>query len=115
MMFRLSVILALTSIFSASAAPTSADVARVDELLVLDGTVLKFDPAGGLNETTSSQAWQLEYIKSVDFEKINEIYQKQQNHDEISLRRDVEGGLLAKRGGKECVRKKRLFIVKATN
>ncbi|KAH9897459.1 hypothetical protein F4778DRAFT_793553 [Xylariomycetidae sp. FL2044] len=49
----------------ALAAPTLAEPTRVNDLLVLDGTVLQFNPVHGLNDTTEDTHWQLEYMKSL--------------------------------------------------
>ncbi|KAI0129539.1 hypothetical protein BJ170DRAFT_277963 [Xylariales sp. AK1849] len=45
--------------------PASADATRINDLVVLDGTVLHFDPFDGLNDTTRDPGWQLQYMKSL--------------------------------------------------
>ena len=35
---------------------------RVNDILVLKGGLLKFDPIGGFNKTTSDPQWQTEYL-----------------------------------------------------
>lgn len=103
MLYR-SIILALTSVLPISAAPLSSDVIRIDDILTLNGTVLQFDPVNGLNDTTSNKDWQYKYFMA-NIEKINAIYQKQQNHGQILDQRDATDHVLAKRGIPECVRK----------
>ncbi|KAK3312816.1 hypothetical protein B0H66DRAFT_631630 [Apodospora peruviana] len=69
---------------STSAAPAAVvddlnPTIRIDDLVVLSGNVLKFDPIGGLNSTTQDSTWQLEYLKSLDSSKIAAVHHEQQH------------------------------------
>ena len=75
------------------AAPTSK-VTRVDDILVLEDSLLVFDPVGGLNATTSDPGWQARYLKTIMNSKVSHSQQKA---------RDVLH--LVKRQETECVRK----------
>lgn len=57
-------------------ASESPVVIRVDDILVLKGSVIEFDPVGGLNETTRDGDWQTEYLEH-HFDKINRALEKQ--------------------------------------
>jgi hypothetical protein len=72
--FNLILALALVWLLPAVSAD---DIVRIDDILVLNGAALQFDPIGGFNATTSDPAWQSEYLKSLSLLEINEIYQKQ--------------------------------------
>lgn len=49
----------------ASEPPSTTTELRVNDLVVLDGTNLRFDPVAGLDETTRDPDWQMDYMKSL--------------------------------------------------
>ena len=77
--------------------PTQAAVARVDDLVILNGTSLQFDPIGGFNDTTRDQLWQMNYIPTLDLLMINEIYQQANQNGTLSE------GHIQKRDAATCV------------
>ncbi|KAL3443337.1 hypothetical protein BJX65DRAFT_312017 [Aspergillus insuetus] len=78
-MVRLSLLSLATTLGLAAASKaseTSKTSIRIDDLVVLDGAVLKFNPIDGLNETTRDPEWQHNYLKSVldyEFYEENEL------------------------------------------
>jgi hypothetical protein len=81
----------------------SANVLRVDDVLVLEGLELRVEPVGGLNETTSNEAWQEAYISKVDLTRVSAIYQQQLDYDQIFGNETTEVHEESKRDGATCV------------
>jgi hypothetical protein len=46
-------------------AGAATDIHRVNDLVILDGTTLKFNAFDGLNDTTKDLDWQLDYMESL--------------------------------------------------
>lgn len=103
-MVRANIILVSAVAWLVTGVAASAGVARVDDVLVLNGTTLQFSPIEGLNETTRSDDWQTEYLKTVDLDKINAVYQKVNNDLETLGRKDLSLESFDKRNGATCVR-----------
>ena len=101
-MFSLPVIALLASTWLALAAPTGETV-RVDDVLVLDGTALRFEPPGGLNDTTRDPKWQAEYLQTLDPKVIDAIYRKPKGLNDIPDETPTEGRIVARKGS-DCVR-----------
>jgi hypothetical protein len=53
---------------------------RIDDLVVVDGAVLKFNPIDGLNETTRDPEWQLQYLKAAMDYEFYEENELQESH-----------------------------------
>lgn len=90
---------------SAAALPGSGQVVRIDDVAVLNGTLIQIDPIGGLNETTSNPEWQEKYWNTLDLKKVDSIYRKQLELDSVSQHGDDQVGVLDKRSPRPiCVR-----------
>lgn len=86
-----------TSTVGTAAAGTA--VVRIDNLVILNGTSLLFDPLDGYNETTASPAWQEDYIDALDLSVVYHIF-TEANKDLILRSR---GELMIAVGGADCV------------
>ncbi|KAK1753812.1 hypothetical protein QBC47DRAFT_404155 [Echria macrotheca] len=99
-LYSLLLAVELTRAASSGTAMVGTAVVRVDDLVILNGTSLQFDPLYGFNETTSSPTWQEDYIDTIDSASLYHIY----THANTDLILRESGDLMIAASGAECLR-----------